>query len=545
MGKTFFSTIAIAILFLFACSSKSNSISKTIIPETYENPILRGFYPDPSICKVNDDYYMVNSSFEWFPGVPIFQSKDLVNWKQIGHVLDRPGQLQITEGMAASRGIFAPTLRYHEGLFYMISTCVACNGNFFVTAENPAGPWSDPVWINTPGIDPTFFWDDDGTCWYIGAHNISGKREWDGQNGVFIQQFDLEKKELIGEPVQATFGHATNAVWGEGPHVYKIDGRYLLMIAEGGTSYDHAITVFESDKINGKYVPSTINPVLTHRHLGHNYPIFAVGHCDFVQTQNNEWWAVMLAVRTCDGMNLLGRETYLVPMEFENSWPLFNRGVGKVQFEEQRPNLPWTPVVQYPVRDEFENGELAMKWVFLRTPYENWYEIADSKITIDLRPQMMTKLEQPSLVAQRITEFNFEAFTKVNFKANADNEEAGFVAIYNNMRNFRLVKTSVNGKSMVQLIRVKVGQEKLVATKSVDEEEIVLGVKANNLKYQFYFGKDKASLKPIGDVQDATVNASQSGIDFTGPMVGFYASSNGLQSTNKAVFDWFEYNDLR
>lgn len=533
--------IFILTVVLLACSDQKKEV--TTSTETYKNPILRGFYPDPSICRVGDDYYMVNSSFEWFPGVPIHHSKDLVNWKQIGHVLNRPEQLQITEGMAASRGIFAPTLRYHDGIFYMINTCIECNGNFYVTATDPAGPWSDPVWIDTPGIDPEFFWDDDGTCWYVGAHNISGRRDWEGQNGIFIQQFDLEAKKLVGEPVQATFGHATNAVWGEGPHIYKVNGRYLLMIAEGGTSINHAITVFESDKVNGVYTPSQINPVLTHRHLGADYPIMAVGHCDIIQTQNGEWWASMLAIRQCDGMNLLGRETYLAPLEFENGWPVFNRGVGKVEFEHQRPNLPWTPVEPYPVRDEFDNNELALKWIFLRTPYEKWYSLADGKITFDVRPQMMTKLEQPSLLAQRITEFTFDAFVNVDFTPAADNEEAGFIAMYNNMRNFRLVKTSDNGDSVVKLYRVKEGNEELVATEKVGDGALVLGLKANRLDYQFYFGKDENSLKTIGGVQEAAVNASQSGLDFTGPVVGFYASSNGQASTSKAVFDWFEYDD--
>jgi xylan 1,4-beta-xylosidase len=536
--RRLFHLIIVGVIILSSCTESKKAEQ---VADTYQNPILRGFYPDPTLCKVGDDYYMANSTFEWFPGVPIFHSKDLVNWQQIGFALDRPEQLNLPEGIKASGGIFAPTLRYHEGVFYMITTCVYCGGNFFVTATDPAGPWSDPVWLDTPGIDPTLFWDDDGTCWYIGAHNISGKREWEGQNGIFIQQFDMETLKLVGEPVQATFGHATDAVWGEGPHIYKIDGRYLLVIAEGGTSYNHAITVFESDKINGVYTPSQINPVLTHRHLGHDYPIFAVGHCDFVQTQNGEWWSVMLAVRTYEGMNLLGRETYLVPMEFENGWPLFNRGVGKVRFEEKKPDLPWTPVEAYPVKDEFNEEKLALKWSFLRTPTEKWYEIADGKITFNVRPQMMTKLEQPSLLAQRITEFSYSAYTKVDFTPINDNEEAGFIAMYNNFRNFRLVKTLDSGKEVVKLYRVKEGEEELVVSQPVPKGSLVLGVEASGLEYRFYFGKDESQMKQIGDVQDATINASQRGIDFTGPMVGMYASSNGLSSNNKASFDWFHY----
>jgi xylan 1,4-beta-xylosidase len=185
---------------------------------------------------------------------------------------------------------------------------------------------------------------------------------------------------------------------------------------------------------------------------------------------------------------------------------------------------------------------LALKWSSLRTPTEKWYEIANGKITFNVRPQMMTKLEQPSLLAQRITEFTYSAFTKLEFNP-AENEEAGFIAMYNNLRNFRLVKTLEKGVAVVKLYRVKEGDEELVAVQSVEEGAVILGVKANRLEYQFYFGKDENQLKKIGDVQDATVNASQSGIDFTGPMVGIYASSNGKESSNVAVFDWFEYKD--
>ncbi len=537
MNKLIIAKVLQCLIFLFVI----NIGMKAQDTVTFKNPILRGFYPDPSISRVGDDYYMVNSSFEWFPGVPIFHSKDLVNWKQIGHVLDRPEQLDLVEGLKPSKGIYAPTIHFHDGKFYMITTNVDGIGNFYVTADKPGGPWSNPVILDAPGFDPSIFWDDDGKVWYVGAYNISGKREWEGQNGIFVQPLNLETGKLYGKPTQITFGHATNAVWGEGPHIYKIDGRYLLLIAEGGTSFQHAITVFECDSVNGKYTPSQVNPVLTHRNLGFDYPIFAVGHADIVQTQNDEWWAVLLAIRSCDGKNLLGRETFLVPLEFDNGWPVFNRGIGKVRFEEKRPNLPWTPIENYPVRDEFVTKDLAMKWVFLRTPKEKWYEIKNGKIILDTRPQSMTKLEQPSLIAQRITEFSFESFTKVDFNPKSDNEEAGFIAMYNNERNFRLVKTLEKGMPVVKLYRVKLGEEKLVATEYVEEESMVLGLKANKLDYQFYYGKDKQSLKPIGEKQDATVNASQSGLDFTGPMIGFYTSSNGQQSNNKAVFDWFEY----
>jgi xylan 1,4-beta-xylosidase len=281
---------------------------------------------------------------------------------------------------------------------------------------------------------------------------------------------------------------------------------------------------------------------LTHRHLGKDFPIQAVGHCDFVQTQNNEWWAVLLAIRPFEGKNLLGRETYMVPMTFENGWPVFNKGIGKVLFEHQRPDLPWSPFEQEPERDEFDDDKLALKWTFLRTPTEKWYELKNGKLIIDTRPQMVTKKQQPSLLVQRIRGFNFDALTKVDFKSGAG-EEAGLVAVYNDQRNFRLVKTAEGNEQVVKLYKMEQGDESLVASIKVDHKPLLLGLQARGLSYQFVYGTSENDLKPIAGVQDAAVNASQSGIDFTGPMIGMYTSSNGKVSKNKAVFDWFEYKD--
>ena len=289
------------------------------IPETYKNPIISGFHPDPSICRVGDDYYMVNSSFEWFPGMPIHHSKDLVNWELIGYGIHRPEQLNLQEGLKDYMGIFAVTIRHHDGLFYLITTCVQCEkgGNFYITAENPAGPWSDPVWLDAPGIDPSLMWDDDGKCYYVGHGNLKGKQEWPNQQGAWLQELDTQQKKLVGPRKQLTHGHANNAVWTEAPHLYKINGKYLLMVAEGGTEYNHSVTVHHSDSLWGPYISDQINPVLSHRQLGKNYSIYAVGHADLVQTQKGDWWAVALGKRNYAGITVLARETFLTPVQFE------------------------------------------------------------------------------------------------------------------------------------------------------------------------------------------------------------------------------------
>ena len=250
------------------------------------NPILPGFYPDPSICRVGEDYYMVTSTFAYFPGVPIFHSKDLVNWKQIGNILDREEQLNLI-GASHSGGIFAPTIRYHEGIFYMVTTNVTHGGNFIVTAKDPAGPWSNPYFIEGAyGIDPSLFFDDDGRCYITGTKGRREGERYYGDNEIWLQEIDVENMKLVGESVAIWHGALRNVVWPEAPHIYKKDGRYYLLIAEAGTAHAHAVTVASSEKIMEPFTGYNCNPILTHRHLGLDYPIVNVGHGDLVETQN-------------------------------------------------------------------------------------------------------------------------------------------------------------------------------------------------------------------------------------------------------------------
>jgi len=516
-------------------------------PEKFKNPILSGFYPDPSVCRVGDTYYMVNSSFEWYPGLPIHRSKDLVNWEKIGHGLHRPDQILYKKGLRNSHGIFAPTIRHHKGTFYIITTMVGQKGNFIITAKNPTGPWSNPMWIkDAPGIDPSLFWDNDGRCYYTGAGIIDGSgNSWPGKSGVWMQEIDPDKGVLLGEKKQLTYGHASNARWAEGPHLYKIDGEYLLLIGEGGTGEFHAVTVFNSKSLWGPYIPNHANPIMTHRHLGKTHVIGQTGHADLVQTQNGDWWSVLLAKRQIEGFVTLARETFLaeVAMTQQESGvtPIYNPGIGLIQEEQKRPDLSWTPVPKIKERNDFDKENLDLEWNFLRTPSSKWYTQNDGQMGIQLRPEKITELVNPSFLAKRTRHFNYTAKTKLTFKTKHTNEMAGLVIYRRHGNNYQLLKKEK------EIVLIKTFQknnkgafEPQIVTKiPFEKEKVVFGVKVEGLKAQFLYGESEEDLKTIGVVQDYTLISDDVAQKFNGVYVGMYATSSGLKSKNIAKFDWF------
>ena len=267
--------------------------------------MLAGFYPDPSIVRVEDDYYLVTSSFAYFPGVPIFHSRDLVHWTQIGHVLDRPSQLNL-DSAGVSRGIFAPTIEYHNGTFYLLTTLVDRGGNFLVTATDPRGPWSDPVWLpEVDGIDPSIFFENDSVAWVLNNGPPIGEPLYQGHRAIWIQQFDVRNKRLTGPRsviVNGGVDLAAKPIWIEGPHLFRKDGWYYLLCAEGGTAEQHSEVVFRAKSPRGPFVPFRGNPILTQRHLPADRPnpVTSTGHADLVETPDG-WWAVFLGVRPYEG----------------------------------------------------------------------------------------------------------------------------------------------------------------------------------------------------------------------------------------------------
>ncbi|MBS2211946.1 glycoside hydrolase family 43 protein [Carboxylicivirga mesophila] len=508
-------------------------------PSKFQNPILSGYHPDPSICRVGDDYYLVNSTFVWFPGLPIYHSKDLVNWQLIGHAIDRPEMVDFS-GLPDKLGLFAPTIRYHDGMFYIINTCVACGMNFYVTASDPAGPWSDPVWLpDAPGIDPSLFWDDNGKCYYTGMQGVEDE-EWPTQTEAYNQELDLEQQQLVGKRHNLTYGHANNASYTEGPHLYKINGQYLLMVSEGGTGMYHALTVHHSDSVNGPYIADYINPVLTHRHMGEDYPLHAIGHGDLVQTQNDEWWCVMLGKRRIERETILGRETFLARVEFEGQTPVFNPGHGKVLMEQKRPDLPWSPLALIPVRDNFEGDKLDLKWCTIRTPHEPFYTVSGGQLKVQLRPEVMDSLVNSSILVQRILHHQFEAKTQMRFKASKGHEQAGLTVYRTNQNHYKLLK---DNDSLV-LIKSFKGRASEIARVPYSNDEVVLHVAGSGLDVQFSYGETEDDLHPVGGTQSLRVIADGNGNQFNGPGVGVYATSNGKLSKLMVAFDWFDYKGM-
>lgn len=415
-----------------------------------QNPLLPGFYPDPSICRVGEDFYMVTSSFSYFPGVPVFHSRDLMHWEQIGHCLDRQEQLPL-DWQYISGGIYAPTIRYHDGLFYMVTTNVSHGGNFYVTAENPAGPWSNPKWIaGSEGIDPTLFWDDDGRVY------MTATTDWERhQPGVWIAEVDLQKNCVVGEFHLAWQGALVNAWSPEAPHIYKKDGWYYLMIAEGGTEDYHAVTIARSREILGEYKGYEGNPILTHRHLGLNYPVCNVGHADLVQLPDGTWYMVALASRLYGGYHKnMGRETFIAPVDWSGDWPVVSPGTGRVEWTYPAPNLPECPVA-VPDGNDFT----ALCWNTLGTPAADTFGATQKRLTLrstqdwlvpDDLPRQAAPNGCPGFYARRQQHMSFSAEVTVEVPGSG---EVGIMLLQNGFNHLRVgVKKTENG-IRVQAVR--------------------------------------------------------------------------------------------
>jgi len=514
----------------------------------FRNPILPGCYPDPSICRVGEDYYLVTSTFEYFPGLPIFHSRDLVHWRQIGHVLDRASQLPL-DGIRPSAGLYAPTIRFSNGTFYVINTLVdgkTKSGNFIVTAIDPAGPWSEPYWLeDADGIDPSLFFDEDGRAWYVGTRlKVNG--DYEGHTEIWLRELDIKSMRLIGERHILWDGALKKVIWAESPHIYKVDKRYYLMIAEGGTAHDHAVTMARSESVTGPYEPNPRNPILTHRQLGLDYPIVGTGHADLVETQNGEWWMVCLAMRPYGGYYYnLGRETFLVPARWEDGWLIVNPGIGRVEFETPAPNLPEHRWEELPARDDFDESSLAFHWNFLRTPSDEFATLNERSgyLRLRLRPARLSEETNPSFVGRRQQHIHFRAETMLEFTPQNGNECAGLALVQNNNFHFLLVATHTT-QPVMQLIRRAHGTEEVVTEQNVTAGKIYLKVEAHEQAYSFYFAEEPNKWRILAENVDGRILSTPVAGGFVGAYIAMYASSNGTTSTNHADFDWFEYIGL-
>lgn len=531
-----------------------------------KNPILPGFYPDPSICRVEDDFYIVTSSFSFFPGVPIFHSRDLANWEQIGYVLDRPEQLELAP-FDMGRGIFAPTIRYHDGIFYVITTNASSRGNFIVTAEKPEGPWSDPHWIEgAEGIDPSLFWDDDGKAYYTGATEIQTGAG--SKPVIWLSEIDLVGFKLVGKKEFLWSGSLSEPAWPEAPHLYKKEGYYYLMIAEGGTEHFHSETIARSEYVRGPYSSYRGNPILTQRHLGMKAAIANAGHGDLVECRDGTWYMVFLASRPYGGYHKnLGRETFIAPVEWEGGWPVVSPGTGGIQFSYEGPDLPEFKVPKQPVKDDFDSEKLALCWNYLGTPDKNTCVVENSFLKIRLYDKCMgyhmkgrsgfwdPVTAQPlGFLGRRQQHQSFVASTKLCFKPR-ERQTAGMTVLQHDYQQLRMeLGKNSSGESVVRVFKCyksleaslvnlfERGEytEELLNEIPWNEEEVIFTVSANEQKFVL-----SAEYADGGKTVLAAVNGgflgSETAGGFEGAYIGMFASGNGTDYDEYASFDWFTY----
>jgi alpha-N-arabinofuranosidase len=511
-------------------------------PNDYQNPILAGFYPDPSITRAGDDFYIVNSTFAYFPGIPVFRSRDLVNWTQIGNVIDRPSQLRF-DSLGVSRGVFAPAISYHDGVFYLINTCVDCHGNFLMTATNPAGPWSDPIWLGFDGIDPSMFFDDDGKAYVVNNGPPIGTPLYSGHRAIWIQEFDTKQQKLIGERTLIVNGGVdinTKPSWIEGPHVLKHDGRYYLIAAEGGTGDFHSEVVFGATSVRGPYTPWSGNPILTQRHLDRNRPdpITSTGHADFVTTPNGETWAIFLGTRPYanDTYNT-GRETFLMKVNWRDGWPVITSGQEGVPYVAPRPNLPAQPAPAIPthgnftIRDDFSSGTLAPYWLQLRTPREPTVDLttAPGWLSLPARPVPLTSRGQPSFVGRRQQHLDATATTAMRWTPSRDGDRAGLVAFQSENNWYWLAVGQVEGKRVVQVIerawREPARSDSVLATAPLPatDSTVYLRIAAHKRAYDFSYATTPDHWTTLVAGADGTALSTKAAGGFVGVLFALHA----------------------
>ncbi|KAF0093906.1 MAG: xylan 1 4-beta-xylosidase [Puniceicoccaceae bacterium 5H] len=510
------------------------------VPEGhYQNPILAGFYPDPSITRVGDDYYLVNSTFCYFPGLPIFHSKDLVHWRQIGYALDRPDMLDFN-GLRISRGIFAPAISYHDGLFYIITTAVDSGGNFIITAKDPAGPWSDPHYLDFGGIDPSLFFDDDGRAWVVN-NDIPPNNEplYDGHRAIWVQEYDLEQQAMVGPRKMIVNGGidlSQQPVWIEGPHIFKKDGWYYLTCAEGGTSVNHSQVILRSRDIFGPWKPAERNPILTQRDLSPDrpHPITSAGHADLVELPDGSWWATFLACRPYeDDLYNTGRETFLLPVTWEDGWPMILPEGEPIPRTPERPNLqtggvePNVPLNgNFTWRDDFEGPELGLPWNMLRNPQRRWWHLNPEAGTLSLEPQAigLDTLQNPSFLGRRQQHLSFEASTSLELPPKGT--EAGMVAFQNAKHHFFLgVNSHDDGGATVFLERANGEAPAVVVSReleTVQGNQLDLQIRAENRTYTFAYRTDGGEWQDLSREDGALLSTHEAG-GFVGAYLGLFA----------------------
>lgn len=521
------------------------------------NPILSGFYPDPSIVKVGTDYYLVNSTFSYFPGIPVMHSKDLKNWKQVGNVISRPSQMTFM-GDRMTRGLFAPAIEYHNGTYYVTCTQIDHKGNFVVTAKNPAGPWSDPIFMpQVRGIDPSLYFEGSKAYVIYNSDPPDNKPLYDGHRSIKMIELNPQTLQTVGEAkivVNGGVDLSKKPVWIEGPHLMKRNGWYYLYAAEGGTSVNHTEVVFRSKEPLGPFVPYEKNPILSQRELPKDRkdPITSAGHAQFVEGPDGKTYAIFLAVRPYEGnFYNTGRETFIVPVEWKDDWPVTVPGPNGVQYS-YKANFP--EVKQPGARPQSGNFSYTLTFekqldpalLFMRTVDSTNFSLSKAKgLTLKVKPETVAETGNPAFIGKRQQHMYCTTETELTFAPKAANEKAGLVVFQDEKHFYYLCKSVDGGKPMLQLFKstADVKQPELLAQAPLKSAtaSVQLRIKAEGDTYSFGFSENGKTWTTLKDKVDGKFLSTQVAGGFIGCLFGMYTTSSGQPTTNTASFKWLKY----
>lgn len=516
-----------------------------IIPGKFYSTILQGCYPDPSITRKGDDYYLVASSFVMFPGVPIFNSKDMVNWKQIGHVLNRESQLQVgTAGI--SEGVYAPDIMYNPNndTFYMITTQFASGiGNMVVKTKDPKeNNWSDPIKLKFEGIDPALFFDDNGKAYVV--HNDSpdaGKELYKGHRVIKIWEYDVEKDQVVPGTskiiVDGGVDLSKQPIWIEAPHIYKKNGQYYLMCAEGGTGGNHSEVIFFSDHPMGPYIPAKNNPILSQRHLAADRPnkVDWAGHADLVQTADGEWYGVFLAVRPNEkGRVNSGRETFVLPVDWSGKWPVFEGGMEPLKALVRTPKgvinsqgkAGYFPNGNFTFKDKLNGKVLDERWIALRGPREKF--LVNEMNGLAIKPfDIHIKEKKPiSALFYRQQHLSFTSEVEMDYIPGSEKDLAGITCLQSEKFNYVFGVTKSNQEYYIQLERSENGVTQVLAKQKLSKlGKMKLRVSASGDDYTFSYALAGHDYQNLGGTVSGDILSTDVAGGFTGAMIGLYATS--------------------
>ncbi|QNL47919.1 glycoside hydrolase family 43 protein [Olivibacter sp. SDN3] len=516
-------------------------------------PILQGCYPDPSITRKGGNYYLVASSFAFFPGVPIFQSNDLINWKSIGHVLDRESQLKVYD-IPMSAGIYAPDIQYnpHNDMFYMITTQFAGGfGNMVVKASDPAGDWSDPIKLDFEGIDPALFFDDDGKAYVV--HNDApekGKELYEGHRVIKIWDYDVENDQVVQGSDQIIVDGGVDLskkpIWIEAPHLYKKNGKYYLMCAEGGTGGNHSEVIFSGTHPKGPFKPAKKNPILSQRHLAKDRSdkVDWAGHADLVETSDGEYYGVFLAVRPNEKERVnTGRETFMLPVDWTGEFPAFVGGMAPLPTKLRSPKgatyqlnqEAWFLNGNFTYQDDFKDSVLNDRWIGVRGPRETFAKPSPKGLVIEPFATTIQEMKPTSTLFHRQQHNFFKASTLIHYKPGSEKDLAGLVCYQREGFHYVFGLTKQGKDYYIVLERTAEGKADVLASAKVDlEQPITLEVRAEGDAYQFHYGKDKEQLNSLGEVVSGDILSTDVAKGFTGALIGLYSTSGNEILPGKA-----------